>query len=410
MEFQQLLLNGAINTMNRDFHWPLMHDAISEGDKDELINFINEPNVRFTNGLKVEEFEALWCKWLGISKSIFVNSGASANDITMMALAEIYGAGEIIVPPLTWVSDISSVIKAGHKPIFVDINQRSLAIDSEKILNSLTSKTKAIFLTHVLGLNALTNDLLDIVKQENIFLIEDACESHGALFNGKKVGTFGLASNFSFYFAHHMTTIEGGMISTDNNDFYDVARMMRSHGLVRESPYTKTRDKYSSEYPDLNKDFIFAFASHNMRSTELNAVLGISQLTRLDSYVEQRRRNFQLFLENIDSKIFQTEFVSSGNSNYAFILILREKSLELQTKVEKVLNAKKIEFRRGLAGGGNQLRQPYLKSILSQLDLKNFPIVEHIHFFSWYIGNNPTITSNQIIDLCHSLSSEELLK
>lgn len=410
MGFQQLSLNGAINTMNKNFQWPLMHDAVSREDKDRLIHFINEPNVRFTNGLKVKEFETLWSNWLGISKSIFVNSGASANDITMMALAEIYGVGEIIVPPLTWVSDISSVIKSGHKPIFVDINRRSLAIDSEQILKSLTSKTKAIFLTHVLGLNGLTNDLLDIVKQENILLIEDACESHGAVFNGKKVGTFGLASNFSFYFAHHMTTIEGGMISTDNDDFYDVARMMRSHGLVRESPFIKTREKYISEHPDLNEDFIFAFASHNMRSTELNAVLGISQLARLDSYIEQRRRNFQVFLENLDSAIFETEFISSGNSNYALILILREKSFELQEKVEKVLNVKKIEFRRGLAGGGNQLRQPYLKNTLSQLDLKLFPVVEHIHFFSWYIGNNPEITTNQIIDLCQSLSSEELLK
>ena len=410
MGFLQLLLSGAINIMNKDFNWPLMHDAISREDKDGLINFINEPNVRFTNGLKVKEFESLWSNWLGVSKSIFVNSGASANDITMMALAEIYGVGEIIVPPLTWVSDVSSVIKAGHKPIFVDINHKSLAIDSEQILKALTSKTKAIFLTHVLGLNALTNDLLNIIKEENILLIEDACESHGAIFNGKKVGTFGLASNFSFYFAHHMTTIEGGMISTDDEDFYDVARMMRSHGLVRESPFIKTREKYISEHPDLNEDFIFAFASHNMRSTELNAVLGISQLSRLDSHIEQRRHNFQLFIDNLDSRIFQTDFISKGNSNYAFILILREKSFELQTKVEEVLNANKIEFRRGLAGGGNQLRQPYLKNTLSQLDLKNFPVVEHIHFFSWYIGNNPTITSNQIIDLCQSLSSGELIK
>ena len=168
--------------MNKDFNWPLMHDAISREDKDGLINFINEPNVRFTNGLKVKEFESLWSNWLGISKSIFVNSGASANDITMMALAEIYGVGEIIVPPLTWVSDVSSVIKAGHKPIFVDINQKSLAIDSEQILKALTSKTKAIFLTHVLGLNALTNDLLNVIKEEKDW---DRDTKHIVAFNEK---------------------------------------------------------------------------------------------------------------------------------------------------------------------------------------------------------------------------------
>ncbi len=132
-----------------------------------------------------------------------------------------------------------------------------------------------MFLTHVLGYNGLTNNLIEGLKKQNILLIEDVCESHGATHDGKKVGTFGWASNFSFYYAHHMTTIEGGIISTNDSELYDILRMLRSHGMVRESLNNVTKNEYVKKYPDLNPDFIFAFASHNMRSTELNAVLGI---------------------------------------------------------------------------------------------------------------------------------------
>lgn len=391
--------------MNNKFSWPLMHDSINREDKDKLINFINETDVKFTNGNKVKEFETAWSNWLGVKHSVFVNSGSSANDITMLALAEIHGKGEVILPPLTWVSDISSVIKAGHTPIFVDINDKSLALDTSKVIKAINSNTKAVFLTHVLGLNGLTQELIDILNQKNIPLIEDVCESHGTLFKGNKVGTFGLASNFSFYFAHHMTTIEGGMISTNDDKFYDISRMMRAHGLVRESTFQKTKSFYASEYPDLNEEFIFAFPAHNMRSTELNAVLGISQLSKLDNNISKRKENFKVFLENLDSRIFQTEFITEGNSNYALILILREKSFELRDKIENIFISNKIEFRRGTAGGGNQLRQPYLKDYLKSINLNDFSVVEHIHFYSWYVGNYPGLPESQILALCSSLKN-----
>jgi CDP-6-deoxy-D-xylo-4-hexulose-3-dehydrase len=227
-----------------------------------------------------------------------------------MALKEIYGSGEVIVPPLTWVSDISSVIRAGHVPVFVDINPNSLAMNSDSILRAITPRTKAVFLTHVLGLDGLTDDLLNELSSQKILLIEDVCESHGATHNGRKLGTFGWASNFSFYFAHHITTIEGGMISTNDSRVYDVLRMMRSHGLVREADSETTRKEYNLSYPDLNSEFIFAYASHNMRSTEINAVLGISQLKRLDNYIDQRRVNFEIFLSNInDNDIIAVKIV-----------------------------------------------------------------------------------------------------
>lgn len=390
--------------MTNQYNWPLMHDAVLAEDKNKLIEFLNIPNVRLTNGSKVQEFEKAWSEWLGVKHSLFVNSGASANDLTMMALFEMYGPGEVIVPPLTWVSDISSILRAGLKPVFVDINPKTLALDTELTIKSINSETKAVFLTHVLGLNGLTSELLENLREKNIPLIEDVCESHGTTFQGKKVGTFGLASNFSFYFAHHMTTIEGGMISTDDQNFYDLIKMMRSHGLVRESYMESTRVQFKSKYPDLNEDFIFAYASHNMRSTEINAVLGLSQLNRLDNYIAVRRENYNLFINNLDQKIFRTDLELLGNSNYALTVILNDKSMLLREKVEKIFNDKKIEFRRGMAGGGNQLRQPFIKNLKRFPEPEKFKEVEHIHFFSWYIGNNPSLEKNEILNLCEELN------
>ena len=404
MVFQQLSLSGAINIMTKNYLWPLMHDAILQEDKDRLIEFLNTPNVRLTNGEKVKEFEKAWSSWLGVKHSLFVNSGASANDLTMMALYEIHGPGEIIVPPLTWVSDISSVIRAGFTPVFVDIDPKTLALDSDSTIKAINSKTKAVFLTHILGLNGLTKELMAYLQQEKIILIEDVCESHGATFEDKKVGTFGLASNFSFYFAHHMTTIEGGMISTNDEQIYDVVKMMRSHGLVRESFLKSTKDHYASEYPDLNEDFIFAYDSHNMRSTEINAVIGLSQLQRLDNYVNKRRKNYELFMKNINPEIFVNDLQLSGNSNYALTIILKQKSMEIRERVEKALQNKKIEYRRGMAGGGNQLRQPYLRRFKNIPSPEKFENTDHLHFYSWYVGNNPSVNEMDVLNLCAALN------
>jgi CDP-6-deoxy-D-xylo-4-hexulose-3-dehydrase len=223
--------------------------------------------------------------------------------------------------------------------------------------------------------------------------------------NGRKVGTFGWASNFSFYYAHHMTTIEGGMISTNHTELYDLLLMLRSHGMVRESSSIKTKEKYSSNYPDLNPDFIFAHATHNMRSTELNAVLGIEQLKRLDDNIDKRNKNFNKFLSVIDPNIFQTRFNNDGNSNYAFTLILLNPNNHLRNDIENCLSELKVEFRRGLSGGGNQLRQPYLKNLPGIPPANDYPEVEHIHNFAWYIGNYPDLAESKIIELVEILNS-----
>ena len=381
-----------------------MSNNITRDDLDSLIDYLKQTDPKLTHGPKVVEFEAEWSKWLGVKHSVMFNSGASANDITMLALAAIDGKGEVIVPPLTWVSDIASVLHAGHQPIFVDINPSTLALDENKIINAITPDTKAVFLTHVLGFNGVSEFLIDSLKSQNIKLIEDVCESHGATYKGRKVGTFGWASNFSFYYAHHMTTIEGGMISTNDSDLYEVLRIMRSHGMVRESTNLNLKLQYTEKYPNLNPDFIFAYASHNMRPSELNAILGLSQIKRLDNNNLLRTRNFKKFLDLIDPKIFKTNFNIEGSSNYAFTLVLQNPSFILRDQIELLLKDIGVEFRRGLSGGGNQLRQPYLENIARNFPIENFPQTEHIHNFSWYIGNYPDLENEKIEKLGFALS------
>ena len=388
------------------FKWPLMEDNVTRQDLDVLIEFL-QGMPRLTQSANVRALEQEWSQWLGVKHSVFVNSGASANLITMGALKHLYGGGEVIVPTLTWVSDIASVLQNGFTPIFVDINPRNLCMAEDEIIAKLTPKTRAVFMTYVQGFNGLSDRLLAELEKRNIPLIEDVCESHGATFKGKKLGSYGLASNFSFYFAHHMSTVEGGMVCTNDDAFYDAIRMFRSHGMVREAESPELRARYAAENPELSPDFIFAFPAFNVRSTEINAVLGRSQLKRLDSCNDRRRENFELFLKHIDPVKYRTDFDLEGSCNYAFNLVLNKPDVGLRERLEKTMRDNGIEFRRGSAGGGNQLRQHYLKGIIPAGEWTKYPEVEHIHFFAYYIGNYPTLEAERIIELCQVLNSVE---
>jgi CDP-4-dehydro-6-deoxyglucose reductase, E1 len=387
-----------------NLNWPLMSDNITRKDLDSIIDYLKQDDPKLTNGPKVRQFEKKWSDWLGVKHSVMVNSGSSANDLTMLALKEIVGGGEIIVPPLTWVSDISSVIHAGFNPKFVDISPTNFALDTEKVIESLTPNTKAVFLTHILGFNGLTRKLLDELESRGIPLIEDVCESHGAEFESRKLGSIGFASNFSFYYAHHITTIEGGMICTNNDELYEIAMMMRAHGMVREAVSNETKEKFSQKFFDLNPDFIFAFPAHNMRPIEINGILGMCQLERLDENIQKRNKNFVEFLKILDKDLFRTDFDTEGMSNYALILILQEPSVTLRNQVESKLKECGIEFRRGLSGGGNQLRQPYLKKITGLPSPEVFLQTEHVHNFGWYIGNFPELEFEKISILAKLLN------
>jgi dTDP-4-amino-4,6-dideoxygalactose transaminase/intein/homing endonuclease len=880
--------------------WPLMKNNIARQDLDAVCALLNRDDPVLTQAANVRAFEEEWSDWLGVRYSVFVNSGSSANLVTLAALRERHGpGGEVIVPTITWVSDIAAVLHCGFEPVFVDIDPRTLGMDTEQVLERITPRTRAVFLTHVLGYNALTRRLLDELARRGIPLLEDVCESHGAVFEGRKLGTFGLASNFSFYYAHHMScapdtpipyldsdgllriapieelynsrpaglqvfafddrwntkvikpsavirhnrhgkqmyrlklknnrsvditedhsvfawdsetmrtrvvpgsrikvgdyvvaprrlpspntvrvldflgycrshaaerffvrgfaranlrsiegegcpslarrakggrlrsnyasrgampltrvtdfsgnlslgikrqrcynyvpaavpvspalarflgffvaegsynrhsvrfsfhidekeyvadvlrtghevfglegslyelpaassavvrfdspalrlfleeflgtgagaknkrvprhvfhfpeeckiaflyglfrgdgssgkegrqylgsasrqllndvsflcsmlgvscslyagrpsqkviagkqtssdgvhrlyvgrwdftldgrlvevarhpkglpetsrlvpvngslhagliergyqgvryhktvslnvvgrkapelldelpalkrlyeadlcllevkgvepveagyeyvydisvpglenfiagwqpvclhnsTIEGGMVCTNSADFYETARMLRAHGLVRELDSDSRKREMADEYPDLNPDFIFACAGYNVRSTEINAVIGRSQLKRLDAGIARRSENLRLFLDNLDPSIYHTNFLIEGSSNYALTLVLRRPDARLCERVMACLREHGVEFRRGTAGGGNQVRQPYLRRIVGPEAGRRYPHADHVHFYGFYLGNYPTLERERILDLCRLLN------
>ena len=386
--------------------FPLMRNNILREDLDTLIEYLKKDDPMLTHGANVRAFEQEWSEWLGVKYSVFINSGASANLLSMAILKIRYPeGGEVIVPPLTWISDVATVLQNGFTPVFVDIDPQSLAMDTKQILAKITDKTRAVFLTHVQGFDGLTDELVLELEKRDIPLIEDVCESHGATHNGKRLGSIGWMSNFSFYYAHHMSTIEGGMVCTNDFEVYQQARMLRSHGMVRESNDNAVKNQYITENPELNPDFIFAFPAYNVRNTELGGILGRSQLKRLDANVEKRTENLKRFLSQIDKDLYRTDFKLEGSSNYAFNLILKKPDFQLAEHLMQTMRQAGIEFRRGSAGGGNQLRQPYLKGIVPQNYHQQFPETEHIHFFGFYIGNFPDLNKQEIDDICQILNS-----
>ena len=279
-------------------------------------------------------------------------------------------------------------------------------MNSEEVINKITSQTRAVFLTHAQGFNGLTKKLLIELEKKEILLIEDVCESHGSVFEGKKNGNHGWLSNFSFYYAHHMSTIEGGMICTNDEETYQQLRIYRSHGMLRESNSTSFKEK-SMEFIDkeLNKEFIFMYPSFNMRNNEIGAVLGLNQLTRLDTNIKKRNENHQIFINLINKENFFTDFNIDGLSNYAFNLICREKDDEFFARLSKELENQKIEYRRGSAGGGNQLRQPYIKKYLKNNEHLKYLNTEHIHFYGMYLGNFPDLKREEIEFICKIINS-----
>jgi CDP-6-deoxy-D-xylo-4-hexulose-3-dehydrase len=385
-----------------EFNWPLINDNVTPSDRKVLSDFILS-GERLTNGPKVKEFERIWSEWLGVKHSVMVNSGASANYISIAMAKELKGKGEVIVPPLGWVSDLASIAQLGMKPVIVDIDMKNLAITAENIKNAITSETKAIVLIHCLGFNGISDEIIQIAKDNNILLIEDCCESHGATYKGQKIGSFGDISLFSFYFGHHITTVEGGVVCVNDDKLHDLAKLFRSHGMTREAS-ADLQKYYQSKYPELNPLFTFAVAGFNMRSTEINAVLGIEQMKRLDYNIQKRTENLNTWLTNLDAKKFYIDFNVEGSSNFALPLVLQEPSKEKLKVVCNILEEEKVEYRLGTAGGGNQALQPYLNSYNHRVE-GELPNVNYIHHYALYIGNHPELTEEQIINLCKKLNN-----
>jgi len=371
--------------------WPLMKDCITQEDKDSLVNFIQTSN-RYTNGPKVKEFEKQWSEWLGVKHSLFVSSGSTANTLLLSAIVEKYNlkrGDKVLVPAMTWVTNIAPVIQLGLEPIFCDVEPNTFSFDLEHLdkLSKEHTDIKVVFVTHLFGVAANINEFKKIIP--NAIYIEDCCESHGAMLNDKKVGTLSEGSTFSSYFGHHMTTVEGGFVSTDNTELYELMKAKRSHGLARECS-TEVYERYKKEYPEVDERFMFVTDGYNLRNTEFGAVLGLSQLPRLDSMIERRREICDIFvsiLNKYDDIFHIPNF--DGNSSFCLPFILNNKNMKKD--LQEYLEDSGLETRPLCSG--NLLRQPFLKDY--SLDIDN-PKVDYLHFNGFFIGNNHLITDDDI--------------
>lgn len=383
---------------SNNFHWKLQENVIDKKNINTLVDFIKTTS-RYTQFTKVKEFENAWSEWQGCKYSVFVNSGSSANLIIIDLLKDLYKwqpKDEIIVPAVTWITDISTLLQLGFKPVFVDINLSDFSFDYEMLKSRITSKTKAIFLTHLIGFPADVDKIKEIIAGKNILLIEDCCESYGAKINGKKVGNFGICSSFSFYWGHHMTTVEGGMVCTDDLKVYQQALLKRSHGLARELP-KEDQEYYRKKYKDIDFNFLFLTTGFNVRNTELSAVLGISQLKNIDSYIKIRNSNHENFI-NILKKFNDYFFVPTKKGISSFCLPFILKRASLKKLLQDFLTNKGIESRPLISG--NLLKQPFLSEFLHS---GKFPNADLIHRNAFYIGNNQFVNKSRLDYLNNAL-------
>jgi CDP-4-dehydro-6-deoxyglucose reductase, E1 len=369
--------------------WPLMKNAITMSDRLKIAFFVLTTHG-FTNGEKVKKFEKKWSQWLGVKYSLFVSSGSTANFLLVAAMIEKYGlknGDKVIVPACTWVTNVSPIIQLGLTPIFCDVNtdNYSFEINHLKEISQKNSDIKMVFVTHLLGLPAQIEIYKEIVP--NALFIEDVCESHGATLGRKKAGTFSEGSTFSFYFGHHMTTIEGGMVCTDDEELYELMLAKRSHGFARETS-SDSFSYYQDIYSDIDPHFLFITDGYNFRNHEICAVLGLSQLKKLDLNIIKRRLNFERFLEILKKHDAYFIFPNpEGNSSFCFPILTREK--KLKTRLIKNLHDYGIETRPIISG--NLLRQPFLKDYTLG---KEDSIAEIVHNNGFYIGNNQFLGEN----------------
>lgn len=363
--------------------WKLQENILDISDRAALANFILSTE-RFTQFIKVREFEEAWSKWQGCKYSVFVNSGSSANLLIISLMKELYGwqdGDEIMVPAVTWVTNISPIRQCGLKPVFVDVNLKDFSFDYESLALKITPRTRAIFVTHLIGFPASIPRIMKLIDGRDIRILEDCCESHGASLTGIKVGNWGDCSSFSFYWGHHMTTVEGGMICTNDERIFKLALLKRSHGLARELR-EEHHQEHKDSYPEIDFNFLFLTDGFNVRNTELHAVLGLSQLNRLDDYIAKRNRNHLRFLEIL--KFYSRYLMLPWNPGISsFCLPFLFSDATFRNEFRKALKEAGIESRPFI--GGNLLRQPFLRR--SGCDSK-FPNADFLHFNAFYIGNN----------------------
>ena len=322
--------------------------------------------TRITMGETVKKFEEACCRYFRHPECVMSNSGSSANLLAVAALANpatpdgLRPGDEVIVPALSWSTTVWPVIQMGLVPVIADCDPKTLNLGPREIQAAMSPKTRGIVLVHVYGNPAAMNDIMPIVREKNLILVEDSCESMGAFYEGKPVGSWGRAATFSFYFSHHVTTLEGGITLTPDADLADLMRILRAHGWARE---TKRRKDFEAKHPEVNPRFLFVNIGYNLRPTEVQAAMGLVQLPKLDPFVNIRRANATYWRKRFapfgDVLQLQEDTPKGRGSFFGFPMSVKPRASFTKDELCAFLGTRGIESRPIIAG--NMARQPALK-------------------------------------------------
>ncbi|MDA7606369.1 aminotransferase class I/II-fold pyridoxal phosphate-dependent enzyme, partial [Pelagibacteraceae bacterium] len=321
-----------------NFFYPLLENPYRPKDIKEGIKILK--SNKLTIGSKTFNFEQAFTKKLEIKNSLMVNSGSSANLLALQCLINPYRkkrlkrGDEVLVPSLCWSTSLWPIVQSGLKPVFVDVDIFTLNIDLSDLKKKINKKTKAILLVHVLGNCTDMEELMKIKKKNNLFLIEDTCESLGSKYKKKYLGTFGDFSSFSFYASHQISSGEGGMICCKNADDYEILKSLRSHGWSRG---LKKEKSIAIENKNLDKRFIFYNSGFNLRPTDITASIGHSQFKDLDKFIRAR---------SVNRKNIKNEFIKNKKINKYIHIIEGAKNVNPSWFGVPMLVSKKINRNR----------------------------------------------------------------
>lgn len=375
--------------------------------KKKLCNFILNSN-KLSMGKKCLEFESKFSKYQGRTLSVFYNSGSSANLAliqSLINLGKLKKGDAVGFSAVTWATNVMPLLQLGLKPVPIDISLDNLNVDSNTLLSVLKNEDlKVVFITNLLGFCADIDKISEICDENGILLLEDNCESLGSEFKGTKLGNWGLASTFSFFVGHHMSTIEGGMVSTNDEDLYEMLLMVRAHGWAR-NLLQKKQEKLMNKYniDKFHSQYSFYTLGYNLRPMEINGFIGLEQLSFIEEMNQIRETNFERYQDSTKNnediqKLDLTHM--SFVSNFAYPLIFKSKE-ELEKYKCKFLEAK-VEIRPIV--GGSMTEQPFFRDLIKTTDCLN---AKKIHELGFYIPNNPELTNEEIETLCKLLKNEK---
>tara|TARA_B100000579_G_C22826346_1_gene853352 strand:- start:293 stop:1450 length:1158 start_codon:yes stop_codon:yes gene_type:complete len=356
----------------------------------------------YTMGKHVKQFEKEFAEMFGSPHAIMVNSGSSANLLMLSLLKWKYKlSGDIIVPVVGWATTFFPVSQNGFKLNFVDVDPNTWNIDVNKIEAAITPETCAIMPVNLLGNSCDYSKIIELCKKNNLLLIEDNCESMGAKYDGAYTGTIGLAGSFSFFFSHHIQTMEGGMVLCKNQDDADYMRSMRAHGWVRELPddsplYQKTGNTF-------NDNFIFATPGYNIRPLEMSGAIGTEQLKKWPAIMKTRIDNSQRFVNLFGDQSWCRIQKTIGDSSwFTFGMVLDGSLKGRRAEVVKALDEAKVQTRP--LASRNFLKQPVMRD-LDFIDNNNYTAADDIHDNGFFVGNGSLPIKDEITKLYEVISN-----